>query len=49
MIASTALAPVTSGPFHPQPDNLPTGILDVTGSDLHAVLAVFVVVHLRLS
>ena len=41
-------APVTSWPFHPQPDNLPTGTLDDTGSDLHALLAIFVVLHLRL-
>ena len=41
-------APVTSGPFHPQPGNLPTGTLDDTGSDLHALLAIFVVLHLRL-
>ena len=41
-------APVTSGPFHPQSDNLPTGTLDDTGSDLHALLAIFVILHLRL-
>ena len=41
-------APVPSGPFHPQPDNLPPGTLGNTGSDLHASLAVFAVLHLRL-
>ena len=43
----TRNAPVTSGLFHPQPDNLPTGILDDIGSDLHVLLAFLVVVHLR--
>ena len=41
-------APVTSGPFHPRTDNLPPGTLDDTGSDLHALLAIFVEFHLRL-
>ena len=35
-------APMTSGPFHPQADNLPTGTLNHSGSDLHALLAMLV-------